>query len=323
MSNPGISELVTTTLYNQETELRDAISDNIALFSLMKKDGLIQTIGGGYELREPIYYDENSTVKWYDGYETLDTTPQDVITALVYQWKQLAAAVTISGKEELMNSGSEQLFDLVSSRIDNAKISMLNAMDAALNGDGTGSGGKEVGGMQYLFPTSETSGTVGGISRSGNTFIQHYTRSTSGILGVARSAANIKGELNICMNARTRGTDKITDIFMDDTDYNLLMEALQGQQVFEDPGLAEGGFTSLKYRGANVHLNGGLGGNNPSSVIWGLNRKTLKLKVHSKCNMKALNPDRHSVNQHAVVKLIGWMGNLTCNNPRLNFTLYA
>lgn len=324
MANPGVSELITTTLFKQSGEIQDAVINNNALLFLMKKDGLTQSVSGGYEMREPLFYDDNSTAKWYDGYEELDTTPQDVHTALVYQWKQMAGSVIISGKEERMNSGSkEQLFDLIAGRIDNLKTSLANLMDVGLNSDGASAGGKQIGGLNYLFPTSATTGTIGGIARSGNTFVQHGARSTSGVLGVARSASNIKSELNIMMNARVLGTERITDVLMDDTDYNLLLEALQGQQVFEETSLIDASFTAIKYRGANVHLNGGLGGNNPSGTIWGLNRKTLKLKVHSDCNMKALNPDRHSVNQDATVKLVAWMGNLTCKNPRLNFNLYA
>lgn len=322
-ANPGVSELLTTTLFNMESEMQDGVADNVPLFYLLKKDGFKKTVPGGFELREPITWAENSTASFIEGYDPVDTTPQDVMTAFRYQPKEMVTSVTISKREENMNSGNtEQLFELVAERIDNAKTSMINLFDTGLYSDGTSYSGKQIGGLRYLFPTSNTTGTIGEISRSGNTFAQHYSRSTLTSLGVARSAANIKGELNILSNAVVSGTDKVTDYLAGDTDYNFLLEALQSQQIFEDPDLANAGFTSLKYRGANFHLCGGLGGNIPSDYIWGINRRTLRLKVYKGSDMVALTP-RSPVNQLAEIRLIYWMGNLTCKDPRKNAVLSA
>ena len=44
-------------------------------------------------------------------------------------------------------------------------------------------------------------------------------------------------------------------------------------------------------------------------------------RPHSDRDMRPLDPDRFSVNQDAMVKLIGWAGNLTISNSRLQGVL--
>lgn len=322
MASPNIEELLVTTLFNQAGMFADAVTDNVALYNELKEGGYTEKKSGGYELRYPIKYAENSTGRWVDGYETLDTTPQDVMTALVFRWKMCTEQISISKQEELMNSGSlEQLFDLLAERTDNAKDSMVNLIDTALNSDGTADSGKQLGGLQYLFPTSNSTGTIGGISRASWPFVRHQQRTTLTALGQARSSANIKGEINIMMNACVRGADKIGMILSDDTDYNFILEALQAQQIMTNARMAEAGFENIKYRGATWVLNGGQGGNNPAGQIYGINTKTLRLVSHRQCDFTPMDPDRHSFNQMAMIKIIAFMGNLICKNPKLNFNL--
>ena len=78
-----------------------------------------------------------------------------------YDWKQCAVSVTVSGLESLKNSGKEKIIDLVSSRVRNAERTMMNNMSTAIYSDGTGTGGKQIGGLQLLVADAGT-GTVGG-----------------------------------------------------------------------------------------------------------------------------------------------------------------
>ena len=56
-------------------------------------------------------------------------------------------------------------------------------------------------------------------------------------------------------------------------------------------------------------------------VTSGLNTKYLHWRPHADRNMVPLNPDRFSVNQDAMVKLIGWAGNLTLSCAFLQASL--
>jgi hypothetical protein len=54
-----------------------------------------------------------------------------------------------------------------------------------------------------------------------------------------------------------------------------------------------------------------------------LNTNYVHYRPHSDRNMVPLDPDRFSVNQDAMVKLIGWAGNMTLSNARLQGVLRA
>ena len=52
-----------------------------------------------------------------------------------------------------------------------------------------------------------------------------------------------------------------------------------------------------------------------------LNCKYIFLRPHSSRNMVPLGEDRFATNQDAMVKLIGWMGNLCMSNASLQGVL--
>src|SRR6185437_10843948 len=91
--------------------------------------------------------------------------PQDTFTSAEFDIKQLMVAVSISGLEQLQNAGEERSINLVASRVENAEDTMKNVVALAMYADGTGSGGKEIGGLQLLVADTPTN-TVGGIDRN-------------------------------------------------------------------------------------------------------------------------------------------------------------
>lgn len=320
--SPGYNELVTTTLFNQGPAIIDQIMNNLPFYYWMKENGKLKAKSGGYELRVPLYWDDNGTVKWYSGYEVLDTTPQDVITAAKYPWKQLSGSVTISGLEKRQNSGKEAMFDLVESRMENLKNSMMNVMEAGLFSDGTGSGGKQMDGLDAAIPTNVSSGIYGGINRASFSIWRPTARQSSAF-GVVRSAATIKGEYDAVITPLSRNKDKIDLILSNDTDFNYLLSATQAIQQIASSKMAEVGFDAIKYRGAEVVNCGGLGGAITSTKNFLLNSKYFELHYHKDCNFVPLDPETRSpVNQDATVKLVAWMGNLVCSGQKFHGVLF-
>jgi hypothetical protein len=89
----------------------------------------------------------------------VDVSPSDVLTSAVYDYKQLAGNVTISGLEQVKNSGTEAVINLLEARINVLEKSLMNSLSTSIYSDGTGSSGKEVGGLQLLVADAGT-GTV-------------------------------------------------------------------------------------------------------------------------------------------------------------------
>ena len=94
--NSTFTEIVTTTLAGYSKSLADNITNNNALLRHIDRDGGKQSATGRSIVQE-LEYAENSTVKWYSGYEVLDTSTSNVFIAAEFNYKQLAGNVVISG----------------------------------------------------------------------------------------------------------------------------------------------------------------------------------------------------------------------------------
>jgi hypothetical protein len=57
--------------------------------------------------------------------------------------------------------------------------------------------------------------------------------------------------------------------------------------------------------------------------MWALNTDYFFFRPHADRNFVPIGGERQSVNQDAIVKLIGWSGNITCSNSSLQGVLIA
>lgn len=322
MASPNLSEIVTTTMYNRSKKLADNVSNNNALLQRLEKKGKRKPFSGGRQIVQELEYGENATFGWYSGYDPLNISPSDVFTAAVYDIKQASVAVSISGLEELQNNGEEQMIDLLESRISNAERTMRNSMASAVYGDGTASGGKAIGGLQLLVADTPT-GTIGGVNANTWNFWRNIVFGGVADGGVAVSTANILSYMNRLWLQLVRGTDKPDLIVTDNTYYRMYMEALTPNQRFTSADMAQAGFESLKYMSADVVFDGGIGGACPAAHMYFLNTDYLYLRPHSQRQYVPLSPDRFSTNQDAMVKLIGWAGNMTTSGRKFQGVLKA
>ena len=340
MAFPNLSEIVTTTLRNRTGVLADNMSRNNALLARLNRRGRIKTFSGGRTIVQELNYANNQTFQWYSGYQTLNIAPSQTFSAAEYPIRQSAVAVSISGLEELQNSGEEAIIDLLESRIENAEDTFMNGMSQGIYGDGTVTG--SVNGLQLLISSSPTSGVVGGIDRATWTFWQNqkYGAVTDG--GAAATAANIQQYMDSLWVTLVRGRDCPDLIVADNNFYKLYWQSLQAiQRIASENGSGEHGtlgYQSLKYNTADVVLDGGfqgfstdpfpgetsagggLGGA-PANTMYFINTKYLHWRPHARRNMVPLDPDRFSVNQDAMVKLVGWAGNMTLSNGFLQGVL--
>jgi hypothetical protein len=128
LQNPSstLTEIVTTTLRNRTGKLADNITKNNALLFRLRKRGNVKTVSGGRTIVQELEYAENGTFKRYSGYEALNISPSDVFTGAEFNYAQAAVAVSISGLEQLQNTGEEAIIDLLESRIKNAEKTLVN-----------------------------------------------------------------------------------------------------------------------------------------------------------------------------------------------------
>ena len=320
MASPNLDEIVTTTLRNRTGKLADNVTENNALLKRLKARGNVKPVSGGRTIVQELEYAENGTFKRYSGYETLNINPSDVFTAAEFNYAQAAVAVSISGLEQLQNSGKEAVIDLLGSRIKNAERTMMNNIASDCYSDGTADGGKQIGGLALLIDTTPATGIVGGINAATWSFWQNIAST-----GTAATAANIQSLMNGVALQLVRGTDSADIIIAGSNKYNFYLQSLQAIQRITSEESAGAGFTSLKYFGAgnsaDVVLDGGVGGACPTDTMFFINSSYLHFRPHVDRNFTVLGPERHAVNQDAMVKLIGFAGNMTVSNRRLQGVL--
>lgn len=314
--NSSFSDIITTTLQGYSGELADNITNHNATLRAIDRKGN-KKVATGRTIVQEIEYAENGTVMWYSGSETLDTTAGDTFTAAEYNYKQLAGNVVINGLEEIQNSGREAVHNLLRSRIKNLTKSLTNTVATALYADGTGSGGKEVGGLQLLVADTNTN-TVGGISGSTYSWWRNYVYDFS-TNSVAASATTIQTAMHTAWLQVIRGTDKPDIIPADATYYRYYWESLTANQRFTDDKGAGAGFTNLVYQG-NVPVV--FDDQCPANHMYMLNTDYLFLRPAKGREFKPLG-DKASVNQDAMVVPVVWAGNMTTSNRGLQAVICA
>ena len=314
MASPNLSEIVTTTLRNRSRQLADNVTNHNALLRKMRERGNVVELSGGRDIVRELEYQANDTVNFYSGYEVLDTSPADVLSSAVYDWKQLAGTVTISGLEEIKNSGPEAIINLLEARISVLEKSLENSLSTSLYSDGTGSSGKEVGGLQLVIADAGT-GTVGGINSSTFTFWQNVqTTATSS----AFSSTNVQADMNNIYLSLVRGVDKPDIVTADANAYKAFLGSLQAIQRVADANEANSGFVTTRYLGSDVYYDDQV----PTNHMFFINTNYLRLEVAADRNFVPLDT-RMSVNQDAMVVPMVWSGNLTCSNRALQGVIHV
>lgn len=323
MAVPNLSEIVTTTIENRSRTVADNVSKSHALLDRLEKRGKAKPADGGRRIMQEIEFGENGTFGWYSGYDTINISPSEVFSAAEYDWKQCAVAVSISGLEELINSGEEQFIDLLEGRMNNAEKTMKNRMGLAVYGDGTADGGKSIGGLGLLVADTNAAGTVGGINRANWSFWRNQSFSSVTDFGGAMTSANAVSYMNRTWLTLVRGMEKPDLVLCDNNYYRNYLEALLPQQRFSSPEMAQAGFTSLKFQSADVVFDGGIGGGCPTNHMYFLNSDYIYLRHHPKRRYVAIGDQRFSTNQDATVRLMGWAGNMTLSGGMMQGVIRA
>lgn len=334
----NVDDIVATTIENRSKKAASNVLRNNALLNYIDKSGRAREfVDGGTKIVQELEYALNGTGMWYSGYEVLNIAPQNIFSWAEYPIKQAAVSVSISGLEELQNSGEERMIDLIGGRIDNAETTLQALIAAGIYSDGTLP--KQIGGLRYLVSTTPASGSVGGITSATWTFWQNiaYSAVTNG--GAAATSANIRRYMDTVYNQLiTGGGATRPNVLVADNNYwELYNQSLQAIQRIETVSTGEGGFERLKYRSADVILDGGFQGYSdgggaadqpavggaPANTMYFLNTKFLHYRPHRDRNFSLIGRTRQSVNQDATVRLMGWAGNMTLSNRRMQGVLFA
>lgn len=330
-STEKLQEAFSLAFEDRASGYADLVSNSNALLYVMKKRGQFKTFSGP-TIRERLLYNETGSYVRYGGYAMLNPVPAELFNDAEFTPKLAAISVTLSGEDILKNSGTNQIKDILSEHMSAAETELQDRFVEDLHSDGTAVDGYQIGGLQLVLPTTVSSGTYGGISRSTNTIWRTTTYDANSITvaGASYTAVNstsVRPIFEKIMIERSRGNKGPNLILCSQEHYQAYSAATVAiQQITNENEMGKLGFTALKFYGAgkqvDIVLEGGIGSAMPSNTTYFIDTTALKFRYHPERNFDAFGGKRTPVNQDAIVQHVGFMGELTMNNPLHMAKLY-
>jgi hypothetical protein len=304
--NPDFNSLLSTTLQNYQPTLVDNIFKDLVLLNHLNERGRVRVEEGGTQIIEPLMYAVNDTVATYSGYDAIDLTPQEGISAAEYDWKQMAASVAISGIEEAKNRGTEAIIKLLNAKIMQAEMSLKTTLNEQLFGTpGSAPAAKDLNGLGNIIGTQNN--TVGGIDSTTNTWWNPTYDGSASALSLS--------DMGSIYNVASKGSD-VPDLIITNVALFEGFEALLTNQVrYQDVAKANAGFTNLMFKQTPVVFDLELGTGTTSQPMYFINSKYLKLTGLNGYWFKTTDFMNGTVaGVDARYALILAYGNLTCSN---------
>jgi hypothetical protein len=316
--NSTFTELVSTTFRKHIGEIKDNLSNRNALLKYMMKKGQYRKEDGGLTIVTGLDYTSNSTYQRYSDWDVLNIAQSDVITSAEYQWRQIALNVVASGREMRINSGDSRIKSLAKAKMKNAIRTFNNNFSSDLYSSGTLT--NQINGIQAIIADSAGS-TVAGIDSSVWTFWDN-TRFDASDNSVTPSATTIENQMMLpTWLTVDRGPDDQPDLIVADNTYYGYFETSQvSLKRYSGSESANAGFSTLKYKSADVLFDGNSG--IPTNHMYFINTNYLELVVHQDADMEIMDEMR-PINQDGAVIPILWMGNLVCSNRKLQAVIKA
>lgn len=323
--------LLATSLFNYRKTLVDNVSDGSPFFYDMKPT--MEGIDGGVAVQQDLMY-ELGSVDTYDGYDELSVAPNEGITASFWDWRQLSAPISLSGKEQKQNK--HRVVSLLESKIQQAELGVIDFSNKKFLQGSLGQAASPSSltpytstrnGSQYIDPIAKliaydptTSVVIGNINQNSQSWWRNKTKTSA-----ATTYAAFLLEMDNMYNNCTIGPGGEPDrIYVDQTTFELWRAAYY--QVYRRQADRDNNypFPNIMFNRAkvvwdpsipNVFANTADTTTTTGGSAFFMNRKFIKLCYESETNFvntPFVKPD----NQDAKVAHILWMGCVTLSNRR-------
>ena len=269
---------------------------------------------GGLKVRVPVEYEDTGDSQGsYSGYEILNTTQPEILDTAIYDWMQAYAAINISGRDMLMNEGTDGIIDLIEARMKNAEKRLKKVFTDFLFAAAGANASDEITSLNDIIATGRS---LGGINSSTYTWWDAKTLANG-----ASTYANLIDETNAdylikdmanVWNQVSDGPDHPNLIITDDGTMEAYEHIIGKHARWEGKStLADAGWTVFHYKGAQMVADKSCTATN----MYFLNTRYLYFRVHPSRNF-SFKPFREPVNQDAKTAFIFWMGQFVTSQPR-------
>lgn len=325
-STEALQERLSLAVEDRSAGYVDLVSESNVVLSMLRQNGGWKTYQGP-SIRERLMYQLHNSYVRYSGFDYLTPVHAEIISDAEFNPKQAAVVFSLSMEEILANSGSDaQLIDVFSTHMEAAEMELENSVTEDIHSDGTADGGKQIGGLQLILPDDPTTGTYGGISRVSVTAWRPNAYDVSAVswdhtTETAINATGVHAMFSQVVRETSKGKKGANLILSSESHFGAFEAALvEIQRITNGGGEGKLGFPSLKFYGGgrsiDVVMEGGIGSYMPDDTTYMIDTKSLKMRYHPQRNFSKMGGKQRPINQDAVVQQIGFMGELTMNDPQ-------
>lgn len=289
-----------------------------ALFFRFNKNNKKQ-VAGGMHVELPFIHSKLTNAGSYEGYDTWNVAPEDVIKNGAWDIKQYYTTITIDGRTLARCNTAEAVVNVLTTHWDLARMTLADKLGDGLYSDCV-TNTKEIDGLKGAVDDGGVATSYAGLVRASNTFLNAYDDSSTSTLTASA--------VNSAMMQATVGGYAPTIILSRVEQYNRIWAILQAQQHLNvgtgatDEVLGQAGFTNLKINNIPWVLDDKVfdGPNTTNSAILLLNENFLELLTFFNTDFEMVDFVKPH-NQDAMVGALKWYGNLICTNPGLQAKL--
>lgn len=264
----NVTTLITTTQENRRGEIHDAVFKDLVLINWLKSKAKV-SVRGGRSIVTHLMTGKNTAVRSFQGFDIIQTTPQEGFTTSQAQWKQYGAPISVSGREaRTQNAGASQVFDIVRAKLNQADRSIMDDINADMFR--TTQLSDDIRGLPTLI---DASSTIQDIDSSANTFWQADVNTGGSFAEQGLS------DMRTLYNDLSKITpSKPVDFILTTSDIHESYEGTQQPQArFTSMDTGNGSFNNMMFRTAPVAFDNEAN----SGVIYYLNSDALELIVDS------------------------------------------
>lgn len=293
----------------------DGIYPTNALFARLNAANK-KGIAGGMHIEQPFIHSTFSNGGAYEGYEVLDTSPNDTIINGGWDIKQYYVPVTIDGRTLARANTAEAVANILTVLWDQAKMDLADKLGTGVYSD-TVTNTKEMDGLKGIVDDGTVAASYAGLTRATYPFLNGKRDATTGTL----TLATVEAMVSNC----TIGGYAPTIILSRQEQYRRIWALLVANQRFitgpgsRDEQLGSAGFTNLLFDNIPWVIDSKVfdGPDTSNSAILFLNERTLKITTWSDEDFVMQDFVRPH-NQNAMVGFLHWYGNLICDLPKVN-----
>jgi hypothetical protein len=250
-----IDSLTTTTWYEVRAEIIDQVFQITPLYDLMVEKGRIkERVPDGTHFEIPVRYDkQDQNRQWIGKGDTFGKAEKEWLTRLIFYVRTVGTSIPRFFDDEVKNKGKAKIISYVEELVQTTKDSMIDGFETDLwvqNADP-----KAMTALPTLVSTTPTTGSIGGLSRSSESFLQNNVKDFTNLTTAANLLDEMTRMYNLCSiwkSGKRRNPDIILTTREVYQDYERIARALQVIQTSKSER-ASLGFGDLQFKGIDIY----------------------------------------------------------------------